>query len=84
MDFNIAAEMCYMCRDRFNHVFKDITGYSPNQYLIKIRIDRAKQLLSDENLSVKETAEIVGYTDINYFSRLFKKSTGVSPKGFKE
>ena len=82
VDFNEAAEICYMGRDRFNHVFKETTGYSPNRYLTKIRIDRAKQLLSDEGLTVKERGEIVGYTDINYFSRVFRKETGVSPKNF--
>lgn len=82
VDFNKAAELCYMGRDRFNHIFKETTGYSPNKYLTKIRIDRAKQLLSDEGLTVKETGEIIGYTDINYFSRVFKKETGISPKDF--
>ncbi|MBR4979130.1 MAG: helix-turn-helix domain-containing protein [Clostridia bacterium] len=84
VDFDEMAKMCYMGRDRFNHVFKEAVGYSPNKYLIKIRIDRAKQLLYDEGLTVKETAEIVGYTDINYFSRLFKKETGISPKDYKK
>ena len=82
VDFNKAAKICYMGRDRFNHVFKETTGYSPNKYLTKIRVDRAKQLLSDEGLTVKESGEIVGYTDINYFSRVFKKETGVSPRDF--
>lgn len=82
VDFNAAAKICYMGRDRFNHIFKETTGYSPNKYLTKIRIDRAKQLLSNEGLTVKETGEIVGYTDINYFGRVFKKETGVSPKDY--
>ena len=64
-------------------MFKEQTGYPPLQYINKLRIERAKQLLADAGLSVSECAETLGFTDVNYFSRLFRKFTGVSPSKYK-
>ena len=74
-----AAAICYISRDRFNHVFKEATGFSPNVYLTKLRVERAKQLLRDEGMNVRECAESVGYRDTNYFCRVFRKENGISP-----
>lgn len=82
VDFDRAASLCYLSRDRFNHVFRKITGFPPNVYLTKIRIERAKLLLTDVGMTVGECAESVGYRDVNYFCRVFKKETGVSPKKY--
>ncbi|MEE0928513.1 MAG: AraC family transcriptional regulator [Acutalibacteraceae bacterium] len=77
------AKKCFVSRERFNHMFKEQTGYPPLQYINKLRIERAKQLLADAGLSVSECAETLGFTDVNYFSRLFRKFTGVSPSKYK-
>ncbi|MBO4283190.1 MAG: helix-turn-helix transcriptional regulator [Clostridia bacterium] len=82
VDFDYAASICYLSRNRFNHVFKEVTGFSPNVYLTKIRIERAKPLLRDEGMTVRECAESVGFDDANYFCRVFRKETGVSPKKY--
>ena len=82
VDLDRAAALCYLSRDRFNHVFRETTGFPPNVYIIKIRIERAKLLLRDVGMTVGECAESVGYRDVNYFCRLFKKETGVSPKKY--
>ena len=82
VDLDRAAALCYLSRNRFNHVFREITGFPPNVYLTKIRIERAKKLLRDVGMSVGECAESVGYRDVNYFCRVFKKETGVSPKKY--
>lgn len=82
IDLDRAAAICYLSRDRFNHVFKEATGFPPNVYLTKLRIERAKQLLRDEGMSVRECAESVGFGDANYFCRVFRKDTGVSPKKY--
>ena len=63
-------------------------GLSPLAYLTEKRIDRAKQLLlrrnsNDSNYSIKEIAETCGFSDQLYFSRCFKKITGVAPKAYK-
>ena len=84
VDLDYAASICYMSRDRFNHVFKDVTGFSPSVYVTKIRIERAKQLLRDLGMSVRECAESVGFADANYFCRVFRKETGLSPKRYAE
>lgn len=82
IDLDRAASICFLSRDRFNHVFKEATGFPPNVYLTKLRIERAKQLLRDEGLNVRECAECVGFDDPNYFCRVFKKDVGVSPKKY--
>jgi YesN/AraC family two-component response regulator len=63
-------------------LFKQETGESPINYLIKIRMEKAKELLVKEELSVKEIANSVGYQDAYHFSKLFKKYTGNSPSDY--
>ncbi|MFS0724759.1 helix-turn-helix domain-containing protein [Paenibacillus sp. 1P07SE] len=70
-------------RGFFSAQFRKIAGISPIDYLIGIRIRRAKELLSFSGSSVKEIAKSVGYTDMYYFSRLFKKHTSQPPSSFR-
>jgi AraC-like DNA-binding protein len=69
---------------KFRKMFKQATGHSPNQYHINLRLDKAKELLSTTNLNVTEVAYQLGFDSVFYFSRLFKKKNGVSPKSFRE
>ena len=68
----------HLCR-----VFKKELGETINEYITRIRIDEAKRLLSDERKLAYEVAELVGFKDAAYFSLIFKKITGQSPKNFK-
>lgn len=63
--------------------FKDYTGSTPTQYLLSLRISNAQSLLESTSYNVTEIAEIVGYDNPLYFSRLFKKQCGVSPREFR-
>ena len=64
--------------------FKKYTGYSPIEYLIKMRISHAKALLTSTALPIWEIADTVGIHDINNFYQLFKKNAGVTPADFRE
>ncbi len=92
-------ETCYMdnislttLADRYSlnasylgRVFKRKYGHSPIDFLIQVRIDRAKKLICDKpRLLFKDVAELVGYTDPFYFSKLFKQWTGQTPREFKK
>lgn len=77
------AKLCNLSCDRFSHAFRERTGLSPKKYLLKIKIDKACEILSGTDLNITETAEAVGIGDANYFSRLVKKYTGHPPKYFK-
>ena len=68
----------------FSKVFKEESGLNFIEYLTNIRIEHAKKLLENSNLSVKEICVSCGYTDPNYFSRSFKKNVGVTPTEYKE
>lgn len=68
----------------FSTLFKKETGQNFMDYLTDLRIEKARELLCGETLSVQAVAEAVGYRDLKYFSRLFKKSTGVSPSDYKK
>lgn len=67
----------------FSRTFKEVTGINFSEYVNKCRIDIAKELLSDGELSIKEVCYKVGYNDPNYFSKVFKKYEGISPVNFK-
>ncbi|OQB13778.1 MAG: Arabinose operon regulatory protein [Firmicutes bacterium ADurb.Bin193] len=68
---------------RFIHKFKAATGVSPLEYITRIRINGAKDLLSSSSHSISEISSIVGYDNPLYFSRIFKRETGVSPSAYK-
>ena len=68
----------------FSTIFKKETGKSFLDYLTEVRMNKAKQLLCRGDLSVNDVAEEVGYQDLKYFSKLFKKATGISPSEYKK
>ena len=63
---------------------KSITGLSPNELIRDIRIKKACELLRNKNMQVSEVAYAVGFTDPKYFSLIFKKVKGISPKKYVE
>ncbi|WP_086347782.1 helix-turn-helix transcriptional regulator [Candidatus Enterococcus clewellii] len=74
------ATTFYVSPTHLSKVFKEVTGSSPINYLIQIRLKHAKNLLESEAMtSIKEVAQTVGYEDAYHFSKLFKKYYGISP-----
>ena len=71
-------------RRRFTYLFERHTGMSPIHYLTECRIRRSKELLQTCRCSIARVAECVGYPDSFYFSRVFKRQTGLSPTEFRE
>ncbi|MCM1040258.1 MAG: response regulator [Ruminococcus sp.] len=67
----------------FSKIFKEGTGENFIEYLTNIRIEKAKELLSTTEYSMKEICSMCGYADPNYFSRSFKKNVGVTPTEYK-
>lgn len=68
----------------FIRTFKQYNKITPMQYVLTIRIANAKSLLETTSYNVTEIAEIVGYDNPLYFSRLFKKQTGMSPSEYRK
>lgn len=67
-----------------SHVFKEMSGYSPMQYLLRRRIGEAQTLLAMTDLSVLRISEMVGYETQSYFSLQFTKHVGMSPNQFRQ
>ena len=67
-----------------NRRFQQAIGIAPLAYLKKIRLEQASDLLKDTNLSVMDIALQVGYTDSDYFARLFKQQFFLSPSAFRK
>ena len=65
------------------HNFKRLTGLPPGQYQIQIRLNKARRLLRNSSLSIQEIAARLGFESIYYFSRLFKKKTGLVPLAYR-
>ena len=83
LDIDALAARVYWSRQYFRTVFKEVTGLTPVEYINRIRIIKALEYLERNKCSVSEAAASVGIYDANYFTRLFKKKLGYSPRYFK-
>lgn len=88
MDENIAeieianaslAEIGGMSVNAYARIFKEQTGYSPRKYLLKMRVEKACNLLHHSDLSIEQIASSCGFSDRYYFTRIFTRTLGVSP-----
>lgn len=68
----------------FCHIFKDFTGKTFKEYLNKVRVDKAEQLLLNTDASISEIAFLSGFNDSNYFSRKFKQIKGKTPREIRK
>lgn len=68
----------------FNREWNKYFTLSPNQYLIMLRIEKAKRLLSESTLQISQIAEKCGFCDVMYFTRCFKNKAGVTPGAYRK
>lgn len=77
------ADACGLSKFHFAKKFQKQIGVSPVKYFLELKIKHACELIDRTNLSIKEVANQLGYDDPYYFSRLFKKIMGLSPKAYR-
>ena len=73
-----------MSRSYLSKLFKDETGYSLFSYINHVRIEKSKELLLNDTISLVDVAGLCGFEDQSYFTKVFKKETGISPKRFRD
>lgn len=84
MSLNELAKKAHLSTAHCSQKFKSYFGISPIDYQLKLRLQHAKNLLQDNNLSISKIAHQVGYHDVFTFSKLFKRHVGTSPSHFRK
>ncbi len=77
------ANIACMSRFYFSRIFKKVTGRTYQDYLLFLRIEKAKALLTRNHYSITDVACAVGYSDITHFGRIFKRLSGHTPSKYK-
>src|SRR2546425_3813207 len=84
LDLNEISKQACLSRYHFLRLFRDTFETTPHQYLIQRRIERAKQLLRSEDLSVTDVCFEVGFQSLGSFSTLFRKCVGHAPINYRK
>ena len=84
ISIDFLASKFYVSASYFSHIFKKFAQKSLVEYLNEVRISHAKVLLERDNMSIGEISAKVGYSDINYFSRRFKKEVGITATEYRK
>lgn len=79
----LLAEELNMNEDHMIKVFKKMAGMPPGEYIQMLRHREARRLLQETDASIEEIGRQVGYADIHYFSRIFRKSEGIPPRAYR-
>lgn len=79
----IIAEELHYSESYLSHVFKERNKISIIQYIQQLKIKKAKEMLRNTDKSIMEIAESLGFQDSNYFTAVFKKSMGISPRKYR-
>lgn len=78
------AQVFYISPNYLSHLFQKTAAIGFNEYLNRTRLEQAKYLLKNHDLKVKEVAHACGFVDSNYFCRLFRKNTELSPSEYRQ
>lgn len=71
-----------MSKSAISALFAASVGMGPIEYFIKMKIDLAKKYIREDNYNITQISDILGYSSVHYFSRQFKKTTGMSPSQY--
>jgi len=77
------AEYSCMSQYHFSRVFTNVFGESPNTFVARLRIEKAKKMLITESFSISEICAKVGYSSVGSFSSLFSEKVGISPSHYR-
>jgi YesN/AraC family two-component response regulator len=77
------SEHFYFTKEYLSRLFKKEFGCGIYEYVLQVRMNRAKQLLEDQSVQIQQIAEQLGYNDSNYFSKAFRTYTGISPTDYR-
>lgn len=78
------ADYVYLTPTYLSNIFKKSAGLTIGQYLVYVRVEKAKRLMKEPQFKFYEVASMVGYEDANYFAKIFKKKTNMTPSEYKE
>lgn len=83
IDISDLAAMDYLSTGRYRELFRSMMNASPLEYITNLRLNMARELLSGTKLDIASVAEAAGYQDYRYFSRVFKKRFGSTPREYR-
>lgn len=78
------AEATYLSKTYLSSIFKKETGHSISSYINMVRVDKSKNLLLEDNMSIIEIANVCGFEDQSYYTKVFKSLIGITPKKYRE
>ena len=78
------ARIAEVTPHHFASLFTKETGISPHQYVLRVRIERAKIHLKDDRLTVAQVSKLIGFRTQEHFTKVFRRVAGVTPSKFRE
>jgi AraC family transcriptional regulator of adaptative response / methylphosphotriester-DNA alkyltransferase methyltransferase len=84
LNLNELAQIAHGAPYYLHHKFTTVTGQTPQQYLTQVRLAHARHFLTTTALSISAIAQRCGWPNANYFSTLFKRQIGISPRQYRE
>ncbi len=78
------ARRFYISKSYLSRIYKEVTGFTVNEYINVLRTKKAKQLLENTDYSITKIAELIGYDSITYFEKVFKKYIELSPLKYRK
>ncbi len=84
ISINDICNLIYLSPCHFKRVFKDYTRQTPYQYLMRIRLEKAKEILREKDCSMEEVAKLCGFVNSGHFSTVFKRNIGMSPSEYRK
>jgi AraC family transcriptional regulator of adaptative response / methylphosphotriester-DNA alkyltransferase methyltransferase len=84
LNLNELAQLAHGAPYYLHHKFTTVTGQTPQQYLTQVRLAHARHFLTTTTLSISAIAQRCGWPNANYFSTLFKRQIGISPRQYRE